>query len=67
MMKLIAGLTMMLSVAAFSPQPAAAADCTAEYTKCLNDTYELDGWLQVMADVECGADYAACIMKKFTD
>lgn len=70
MNKLIAVLTLALATAVMAPRPVAAqhADCTDNYVRCLNDSWELSGWLQTMADVECFADYVGCvrgsIMKK---
>lgn len=62
MRKLIAVFTLALASVAFAPRPAAAqeADCTYDYVQCLNDSYELKGALQTMADIECFADYLAC-------
>lgn len=58
MIAMIAG-----SALALGPGPVAAADCTRQYTKCLNDTWDLKGALQVMADVECFAEYTGCVRK----
>lgn len=66
MKKLMAGLVMVTALAAFAPQPLAAeGGCTEGYTECLNDTWYMGGWLQVLADIECFADYSACIAEKF--
>ena len=63
MRKLIAVLTMVAATMALAPRPATAqeADCTNNYVKCLNDSYELKGFLRLMADVECFADYVGCV------
>ena len=63
MKKLIAGLAMVAASVAFVPQPAVAqdSDCTDNYVKCLNDSYELGGLLLLLADVECFADYVGCV------
>ena len=63
MKKLIAVLTMAVATVAFGPRTAAAqeADCTDNYVKCLNDSYELEGALRLLADVECFADYVGCV------
>lgn len=63
MRKLVAVLTVVAAAVAFAPRPAAAqeAECTDNYVKCLNDSYHLKGLLQVMADVECFADYVGCV------
>lgn len=63
MRKLIAGLALVAASVGFVPQPAAAqeADCTQNYAKCLNDSYELKGLLLLLADVECFADYVGCV------
>ncbi len=65
MKKLIAVLTLAVTTVALAPRPAAAqeADCTKQYVQCLNDSYDLDGWLQRMADLECFAEYTGCVAK----
>jgi hypothetical protein len=65
MNKGIAVLTLALATVAFAPRPVAAqeADCTKNYTKCLNDSYELSGVLQKMADIECFSEYLGCVGK----
>jgi hypothetical protein len=61
MTKLILTLILLAGSAALVPQPVAAAECTRQYSKCLNDSYDTSGWLRVLADLECGAQYAGCI------
>ena len=58
-------LMLMLALAAvpLAPRPA-AADCTTDYARCLSDAYNLKGVLQVMSDVECGAEYVSCVGSK---
>lgn len=65
MKKLIAVLTLVVAAAALAPRPAAAqeADCTRNYAQCLNDSYDLPGFLQKMADIECFAEYLGCVSK----
>ncbi len=63
MTKLMMIAVMAGSALTLAPRPAAASDCTRQYTKCLNDTWDLSGMLQVMADVECFAEYTGCIRK----
>ena len=65
MKKVIVVLTLAAATVAFSPRPVAAqeADCTREYMACLNDSYDLDGWLQKLADLECFAEYTGCVAK----
>lgn len=65
MTKVLAGLAIAASAVAFAPQPVAAASCTQQYTKCLNDTWFYTGELQRMADLECSAEYAGCVAKKW--
>lgn len=67
MTKLMIMLAMAASAVTFVPQPVAAADCTDQYVKCLNDTHDLTGWVQVMADVECFAEYTGCVASKVTN
>ncbi len=61
MRKLIPLLAIVVGAAAFAPQPVAAAECTRQYMQCLNDSYDLEGLYQVLADLECGARYAGCL------
>lgn len=63
MKKLIAVLAMVVATVAFAPPQAAAqeANCTDDYVKCLNDSYQLTGALRLLADVECFADYVGCV------
>ena len=65
MTKLIAVLALAAATVAFSPRPMAAqdADCTRNYTSCLNDSYDMEGILQTMADIECFSEYLGCIAK----
>ncbi|MBW3554010.1 MAG: hypothetical protein KY466_10890 [Gemmatimonadetes bacterium] len=56
---------MMLALAAtaapFAPAAVAAQECTDAYVKCLNDTHELTGVLQTLADIECFSAYLRCV------
>lgn len=63
MKQLIAVLTLAMATVAMAPDPAAAVDarCTTGYVSCLNDTHNLSGWLQRMADIECFAEYSGCV------
>jgi len=65
MKKLIAVFTLAVATVALAPRPVAAqhADCSWGYTQCLNDSWELKGILQSMADIECFTDYLGCIRK----
>jgi hypothetical protein len=63
MSKLILMLTVIAGAALVAPSPVAAEDCTREYMQCLNDTYDLDGWLQTLADIECFAIYTGCVAR----
>jgi|GEM_PF-1834284 len=48
------------------PLQAEASDdsipCTRGYMKCLNDSYDTQGLFRIMADLECGVRYAACLV-----
>jgi hypothetical protein len=61
MSKVILTLSLAMAAAVFVPQPVAAEDCTRQYMRCLNDTWDTSGWLRVLADLECGAQYAGCV------
>lgn len=63
MSKLILMLTVVAGAAVVAPSPVAASECTREYITCLNDTYDLDGWLQTLADIECFAGYTGCVAR----
>jgi hypothetical protein len=63
MSKVILTLSLLAGAAAFVPQPLAAAECTRQYSQCLNDTADTGGIFRVLADLECGAQYAGCISK----
>lgn len=62
MKRFVLGMAAVLGAAAFAPQPVAAS-CAQDYAQCLNDSWNLKGMLQVLADVECGAEYAGCIRR----
>lgn len=64
MMKAMLAVMIGASAVAFAPQPVAASDCTDGYVKCLNDTHDLSGWLQTLADIECAAEYTGCVSQK---
>lgn len=44
------------------PAPAAAAPCTSGYQRCLNDSYEMKGFAEYLANLECGVRFAGCLM-----
>ena len=64
MIKLMLVLAMAAGAVTLVPQPVAAADCTTQYEQCLNDSWDTKGAVQVMADVECFAEYTGCIRRK---
>lgn len=64
MTKFMIALTVGASALAFAPQEAAATECTENYNKCLNDTWQYTGFTQVLADVECFAEYVGCVGDK---
>ena len=66
MKKLMLAVALAIGAAGLTPQPVAAeADCSNEYVKCLNDSHELTGLLQTLADIECFSDYTACLIKSY--
>lgn len=64
---LIFALTMAAVIGFASPAPADAATCKDEYLICLNDNvYDHDtGDDDEMESIECGARYAACLVRLF--
>lgn len=68
MKTLLAVLTFAMTTVALAPRSVTAqeAGCTNNYTKCMNDSWESTGLIQVMADIECFGDYVTCIRKKVT-
>jgi len=63
MTRIILMLTLALAAVPLAPRPA-AAECTTDYARCLSDSYYLKGVLQVMSDIECGAEYVNCVGSK---
>ncbi|HUG40179.1 MAG TPA: hypothetical protein VMM12_06835 [Longimicrobiales bacterium] len=61
MRKTMLMLTLAATAAASTPRPVAAQECTDGYVKCLNDTHELTGVLQTLADIECFSKYLRCV------
>ncbi len=62
MRKLI--LTVALSTGAIAAAaPPLHAECTANYVRCLNDTWYYSGMLKKMADVSCFASYVGCLRR----
>lgn len=61
MRKTMMMLTLAATAASFTPAAVAAQECTDGYVTCLNDTHELTGFLQTMADVECFSGYLRCV------
>ena len=66
MRKLIVVLSLVVGTVAFAPRAVTAqeADCSRDYVQCLNDSYDLEGIFQTMADLECAAEYAGCVARK---
>lgn len=61
MKKIMLILTLAATAASFTPRAAAAQECTRGYVTCLNDTHDLEGFFQVMADIECFSEYLKCV------
>lgn len=61
MRKTMLMLTLAATAASFTARPLAAQECTDGYVKCLNDTHELRGVLQTLADIECFSKYLRCV------
>lgn len=61
MKKLLLMLMIAASAAMVPAQPVSAQECTRGYMQCLNDTWDLTGIFQIMADIECFAGYLKCV------
>lgn len=61
MTKLILIAALAAGAVTLAPQPVAAAPCTDGYMACLNDSWEYEGILQTMSDVECFGRYTKCV------
>lgn len=60
-------LILALSAGGMTAVPqSVSAECARDYTKCLNDTYDLGGILQKMADISCFASYVGCIRRSIS-
>jgi hypothetical protein len=64
MTKLIIILSVAIGALTLGVDPVSAASCTTQYEKCLNDSWDTEGVTQLMADVECAAEYAGCVGSK---
>jgi hypothetical protein len=54
---------LLIAVGVALPPPAAAStSCTDDYEMCLNDSWDKKGFAELLANLECGARYARCIM-----
>jgi hypothetical protein len=61
MTKLIIILSVAIGALTMGADPVSAASCTTQYQQCLNDSWYMRGATQLMADVECAAEYAGCV------
>lgn len=57
-------MAVALALSLGAPGIASAQECVDQYMKCLNDTHDKKGVLQVMADVECFAKYVGCLKRQ---
>jgi hypothetical protein len=64
MSKFIAVLSVLVAFSLATPGEASATDCTEEYMQCIAEAGLLPEPYRTMADVECGAAYTGCIVKK---
>jgi hypothetical protein len=44
----------------------AGVPCTDGYQGCLNDSFDKKGFAEILANLECGARYARCIIDFIT-
>lgn len=63
MFRKIVPLALVLATGMTIPAPAAAAPCTAGYMKCLNDSYDMRGFAEYLANLECGIGYVGCLRR----
>ncbi len=64
MTKLIIILSVAIGALTLGVDPVSASSCTTQYEKCLNDSWDTKGATQLMADVDCGAEYVGCVGSK---
>jgi len=58
-----APLTLVLATGISIPATADATPCTRGYMQCLNDSYDLKGLAEYLANLECGVGFASCLRK----
>lgn len=56
--------TPLLGLAVIPPRLEAGTECTQQYAKCIAESGLLPSPFKEMGDVECGAEYVACVAKK---
>lgn len=54
-------LALVIATAMTIPTTATAAPCTAGYMRCLNSSYDMKGFAEYLANLECGISFAACL------
>lgn len=60
----------MLGLGAAAPSAGVAQDtseteCTDQYEACLNEAGQKSSPFRELADIECAAEYAGCVLDKF--
>jgi hypothetical protein len=60
--RLMGLLVLALTISFASPAAGSASTCTSGFSRCLNDTW--DAISRPMADFECTAGWAGCVMGK---
>lgn len=64
MTKVIIIMAAALGAVTIGASPVSASDCTRQFEKCLNDTWDLEGTAQTLANIECSAEYTGCVARK---
>jgi hypothetical protein len=63
-MKRVVILALALALTGAGAAPVAARTCTDEYMGCLNDSWDLNAFLRVIADFACFDDYTVCVSRR---
>jgi hypothetical protein len=64
----IAPMALALPLLLGSPEAASASSCTDDYLLCINEVLAngTDGPIDELGSIECGAEWAGCVLRKFS-